>query len=141
MRYAVVKPQEESIAIVEEPTIDGATTKAELDPLRVDHGTVQQGLGIMVYEFGLLEPCEHYFAIHGQLFAGNAVLYAYDEHGETVPVPMFTLALPFKFLHGIAAVEAAITRGEVTRPYAAVNGEKLAIWSDGELRSCVDENR
>jgi hypothetical protein len=139
MRYAIINAEKETIEYVELDNIDKAKELAGLDPMGVDHGTITHGLGIVVYEFGLLEPAEHYFTFNGQLYAGNAVLYAYDEHGETVDVKgtneLYLELKPPKFWHGVPAVEAALEAGQATRPYTAVNGEILQLWRNGALES------
>lgn len=112
-----------------------AKIEAGLNPMGVDHGTVQFGLGIVLYEFGLLEPMNHYFILNRTLYAGNAVLYAYDEHGETIDAPEDLRGFKIKFLHGIDAVETALQCGEVNRPYTAINGVKLAEWRNGSLQT------
>lgn len=134
MRYAVVNAEQETISLVDKDEINEAKIEAGLDPIGVDHGTVKTGLGIVLYEFGLLEPQKHYFILNRTLYAGNAVLYAYDEEGETIDIPRLVLAYNIKFLHGIDAVEAALQRGEANRPYTAINGVKLAEWRNGSLQ-------
>ena len=135
MRYAVVVVQNENIYLTDRHTIDDAKKLAGLEPLGVDHGTVKTGLGIILYEFGLLEPMTHYFILNRTLYAGNAILYAFNEEGETVPVPRSVLAFEIKFLHGVNAAEAALKKGEADRPYTSINGVKISEWHNGSLRS------
>lgn len=135
MRYAVVNAENETVSLVDHNDLDEVKKSAGLEPLGVDHGTVKTGLGIILYEFGLLEPNEHYFILNRTLYAGNAVLYAFNEHGETVSVPRSVLAFEIKFLHSINAVEAALKKGEADRPYTSINGVKISEWHNGSLRS------
>jgi hypothetical protein len=132
MKYAVLNAKDELVTTADVDDINDAKRIAGLEPIGVDHGTISRGMGIVVYEYGLMEPHDHYMIINRQLYAGNAVIYSYDTAGETVDVG----ELPdVKFLHGVMAVEQAIKAGEAIRPYVAVNGAKLAIWRHGALRS------
>jgi alpha-beta hydrolase superfamily lysophospholipase len=134
MRYAIINPAKETVEYVERDEIQHAQEYAGLEPYRVDHGTIAVGVGIVVYEHGLLEPNEHYFIAGEQLFAGNAVVYQYNRQGETVS--MTEKRMPeIKFLHGVAAVEKAIEDRLVTRPYVAINGVILQIWREGVLQT------
>ena len=137
MKYATINAKTEEIKVVNVDDINEAKVMAGLEPLGTDHGTVARGIGITVYEFGLLEPTEDYMIIGRQLFAGNAVLYAYSPYdGETINFVEATIpTLNIKFLHGIEAVEEAIVNGLVVRPYVAFNGEVMQLWRNGALES------
>lgn len=99
-----------------------------LKPDAVDHGTIQRGLGYAVYEFGLFVPADrqHYFAIGRHLIAGNCVLYAYDQIGETIDIEGFGLTV--EFFSSLEAVETAIQNRRFPRPQIAVNGEPIWTW-------------
>jgi hypothetical protein len=109
----------------------------------VDHGVVTPGIGIIVYVSihaptkgrrgsHSNEPDQNqnqgpYFVLVGQLYSGDAVLYAYDEAGETIDMPeadIEPLWIPNK-----AAVEFAIGAGLVARPQSSVGGVVTWRWS------------
>ena len=126
MRFMVIDPTARLFGPVEADSPHKASPKLSIS--NVDHGTVAPGIGIIVYEYGLLEGEGPYFALGGQLFAGEAVLYAYDEAGETIDFPDVQLVPPL-WLATKADVEAAIKDRTVQRPYSAVNREIIWQWS------------
>jgi hypothetical protein len=93
----------------------------------VDHGMVHRGLAIIVYEYSLFTPIDvqAYFAIGHKLYAGHAVLYAVNENGETIDLPMTP---PIKFLPNASDVERAIASGIIERPTISINGAVLWQW-------------
>ena len=132
MRYIIINPKAETVKIVDCESLDKATHEAGLEPLRVDHGTIAQGLSAVVYEYSLFES-EHYFAIGGQLFGGNAVLYGYNQEGKTIDITFSQLNKVERwilFYHGPEQIEAAIADNTVVRPKVKVNDE--LIWQWGE---------
>jgi hypothetical protein len=104
----------------------------ELGLNRVDHGTITRGIGYVVYEFGFFVPVDQqkYAAIGNRLIAGNAVLYAYDDSGETVDFTEGDIVRHITFFGDAVAVESAIDDGILVRPQTAVNGEVLWQWPD-----------
>jgi hypothetical protein len=54
MHFAIIKPATQETSIVDCPDIRDAQALAGLSG--VDHGVVARGLGIVVYEFGLMVP-------------------------------------------------------------------------------------
>lgn len=132
MRYLIVDPNTKSVRSCEAEHIHDAEQQAGLDVNHVDHGTVVRyrdgGIGIVVYEFGLLEPPEQqkFFSLAGQLFAGPAVLYAFDETGETCPMPK--LPNPPLWFDTVEDIELAIAANVVKRPATSVNGAVLWQW-------------
>lgn len=94
----------------------------------VDHGMVAPGIGIIVYQYGLLEGAGPYFALDRQLYAGDAILYGVDQAGETIDMPpRLPIAAPL-WLDTKEDVERAIRKGLVDRPQTAVNGAVLWQW-------------
>jgi hypothetical protein len=99
----------------------------------VDHGILVRNynfaLGYVVDEFGLFKPVseQKYFGLCGQLIAGPSVLYAFDDAGETVNLRRSEIP-DVRFYLGVNDVEAAIDRGEIERPFMAVNGVELWHW-------------
>ena len=53
------------------------------------------GIAIVVDQFSLFVPPEdqRYFLIGRQLYAGNAILYGYNEEGETVDLPLMPVVI------------------------------------------------
>jgi hypothetical protein len=64
----------------------------------------------------------------GQLFSGEAILFAFDEAGETIDMPATPLKPPI-WLADKQEVELAIAAGMVERPVAKVNGAVMWQWS------------
>jgi len=129
MRYAVIDPQKRTLRAIDASSFDVALDVAGLADVGRDHGLVNRSLGIVVHEYGLYEPPDqqHYFALGSKLFAGKALLYAFDERGKTIdltqcPEPVF-FASP-------AAVEEAIDAGQIERPMKALNGRIVWQWSE-----------
>jgi hypothetical protein len=99
----------------------------------VDHGVVlpwheapgRIGIAIIVDQFSLYVPPEHqrYYRIGRQLFGGAAILYGYQEDGESTDLP----GLPLVVFMTVAGIENAIARGEIDRPYIAINNE-APLW-------------
>jgi hypothetical protein len=107
---------------------------AGLKPDEVDHGCVHryeggQTVNIVVFEYSNFVAKEqgHYFSLGGSLFQGGAVLYAANELGDTIDM----IAKPaVMFYRSWLQVEEAIDRGEVQRPYMAVNGKVIWRWPE-----------
>jgi hypothetical protein len=129
--YAIIIPKERTVKVERYENIDAAERAAGLEPMQVDFGTVGNGIGIVTYEFGLREPPEQhaFFAIGRSLYAGNAVLYSYDELGDTVDLNVSPLQIPFRWYKDVDEIEAAIAREEIVRPHVAVNNKLLWEWN------------
>lgn len=80
-------------------------------------------------EFGLYEPADkqHYFAVEARLYAGNAVMYAFDVKGKTVDLEAYP---PPRWFSSTEAIEDAIQHGTVVRPVVSVNGTVLWRWPE-----------
>jgi hypothetical protein len=139
MKYVIVKPSERAIDAVDAKEPHELYERAGLEPLKVDHGIIGRatnkhpGLAIIVHEYSLfVDPAQqHYFAFGSKLFAGNAILYSFDEAGDTIDV------LPAANLRGIItwfrdrhAVEMAIRAGHITRPRLVVDGVTKWQWPE-----------
>jgi hypothetical protein len=125
MQFEIIRPATRETEVVQCEHLNEAMVMAGL--VGVDFGTVHRGLGIVVYEFSLFVPAaeQHYFVLGGRLYGGNAVLYSYDEAGETVDLK--TAVIPF-WMDNVAHVERAIADGACVRPQMAVNRNVIWQW-------------
>lgn len=91
MRYAKIDAKARRLEVfdVEGGSYDAAMARAGLQRGAVDHGQVMAGIGIVVHEHGLMADADKqfYFRIGSRLYAGNALLYAFDEAGKTRDFP------------------------------------------------------
>lgn len=128
MRFLHVNPADRTIMDIEGDDVRdvyGAIIKRN-----VDFGVVQRGLSIVVYEYGLMEGNGPYFSLNEQLFSGDAILFAFDEAGETIDIPEgLLLMLSPHWFPDKAEVELGIAAGIVRRPETSVNGEVMWSWS------------
>jgi len=129
MRVAIVEPKAHLISFVDVETINEAQRLAGLKA--VDHGVAADGVGIIAGEYSMyVDPDQQdYFTFGGPLYAGNAVLYAYDKTGATIDVSPEIKIAPL-WLHGRKEVEAAIAQGLVARPELTVNKRPVWRWPD-----------
>ena len=126
-RFLTIQPAKQFSIWVQSPSLTSAMALVELE--NVDHGVVVPGVGIVVYEYGLFVPPneQHYFSIRTRLYAGNAVLYAFDKMGETVSLARHQVP-EIVFMPNAASVERSIELGLVQRPQMAVNGVVTWEW-------------
>lgn len=132
MKFCLIDAGERTVKVADAKTPQEAYVMVGLKPLEIDHGTIFRdtngcGVCIVVYEYGLMAPPNemHFFSVGRQLYAGNAVLYAFDEHGETIDL---SEPPPVMFYRSCHEAEQAIRRGEIIRPQTAVNGEVMWEW-------------
>jgi hypothetical protein len=143
MKYAIVRPAVRDVLAINVKDMESAKRCAGLDTAGVDFGIVYQsqgiGLGIVVYEFGLLRHDPRtgkrtrslpMFGLSGQLYAGNAVLYSFDGAGKTIDlhIPIGGIERACIWLANPNEVEQAIQSGLVRRPIRAINDEVLGAW-------------
>ena len=126
-RFITINPRKRKVEAVSFDNIVQAIASVGL--ANVDHGVLARGLGYCIYEFSLFVPPseQHYCGLAGHLIAGPAVLYGFDQAGETVDLRLSEIP-DVTFYLGVNDVEAAIDRGEVNRPFMAVNGVELWHW-------------
>ena len=126
-RFVVVDPRKRIVEGVSFDSLREAQAYAGLG--HVDHGVIVKGLGYVVDEFGMFTPVsqQKYFGLFGTMIAGPAVFYAYDEAGDTIDLRRSEFP-DVRFYLGVNDVEAAIDRGEIERPFMAVNGVELWHW-------------
>ena len=121
----IIEPATQALIPVECNDIRDAMALAGLG--HVDHSVIMPGLGIALYGIWVARAAGRasYFAIHGRLYAGNAVLYAFNQAGETVSLLQFGMP-DVMFMPDADAVERNIALGLVERPQTTVNG--LITW-------------
>lgn len=127
MKYGIIKPKQRQVLVEHFETIHDAQAFAGLD--NVDHGVLATGLGYVVYEFAMFVPPaqQSYFGLCGRLIAGPAVLYGFNKLGDTIPLRRSEIP-DVSFYLGVNDIEAAIERGEITRPYMEINNIRLWQW-------------
>jgi hypothetical protein len=139
-RYIVIDARAKSETVMHLNSFEDALKNAGLTPGKVDHGTIRRGLAIVVDEYGLFVPPDQqrYFAIGRHLYAGPAaVLYGFDEQGETIDVDIqycrhgFHPLSPTRFgrwFDSIDEIEAAIAKGEIDRPVIGSSDQIIWKW-------------
>jgi hypothetical protein len=126
MKFGLIIPP--SVTVRESSDLDSALCVVGLRSGHTDHGTVSDGLAIVVHEASLFQADRlKYFSIYGQLFAGNAVLYAFAPSGETTDIRQLPSIM---FYRDMAAVERAIEFGTVKRPQMAYDDTVYWRWPD-----------
>jgi len=129
MKFGLIDAKKRSAKIDDYGDFNLALAAVGLQQGHIDFGHLTEHVHIAVWEYGLFAPTYaiEYFSVVGMLFAGNAVIYASDNAGATIDLPMLP---PVMFFKDVEAVEYAIARGEVLRPQTAVNGAVLWRWPD-----------
>jgi hypothetical protein len=132
LKFTIIRPDRHAVDTVQARTYDDLHKQIFPMPLGVDHSVIYRnengGLGIVVEQYGLFRSNMSYFAMRGKLYAGVALLYAFDAAGKTV-----TLRAPLPTVYWLSnadAVERAITNGDVGRPVIRVNDELLWSWPE-----------
>ena len=127
MKFVTIDAYKAKVETVEAASPQEAYAHVGLNPGSVDHGVVHPGVAIVVYEYFLFVPVDEqrWFAVGRQLFGGTAVLYGFDESGETVDLKE---PPPVLFFRDYVEVERAIQNGVIDRPRMAVNNQVLWQW-------------
>ena len=134
MKFVIIEPAFELARTFHtDDILEGAEREAGLEPGHVDHGTLRRcgkggpGLCYVVYDYGLMDDTvQHWLSIGQLLIAGNAVFYSFDDEGETVDVDWREVP-PVKYYHSKDEVEAAIARGDITRPATRIGTSDKGI--------------
>lgn len=158
MRFILIDPHSRRLRHVNARDLRAAQAGVKL--VDVDHGTIAPGISIVTDEYALCrgdkKTPQKYFALNGQLYGGPAVLYGFDNAGETMDVPLKPiqvigedhLVIDPGHLHRVIGyrqtgqianfvitwlasereVELAIMAGVVERPTVRVNGLVIAAW-------------
>lgn len=136
MRFIVIDPARCEVKMIEKKNLDDALRATGLRLSKVDFATLfvgddGWGLEIVVYETGLREsPSKHRFFSLGEcLFAGSAIIFAFNAKGDTVTLPDIIRNPPVTFYRSYREVEAAIQRGELQRPQITANGKVVWEWN------------
>jgi hypothetical protein len=127
-KFALVDPANKRILYTDYKDINEALETAGLKFGQVDFGTIAEGVGIIVYEYSLNERPQNYFSLGNQLYGGPAVLYGYDEAGETVDFKLPSIDTPKWWGSDIVKIEQAIACGDIIRPRISVNDSVLWEW-------------
>lgn len=125
--FAIVRAADKAVETVRYADVWQAVEQAGLKKGEVDFGSLaNHNAAIIVYEFGLREPDKHkHFSIGPALYAGNAVLFGVDDHGETVDLK----GVPYcVFYDTLQDIEFAIATGRILRPEIRVNGMLISAW-------------
>ena len=127
VKFLMIRAEQVRAELEEHEDVPSALRALGLRQGEIDHGTVSQHLGIMVYEYGFLRPIEEQrlFSIWGQLYCGNALVYRIDARGETMSMCRASVP-PVVFYASVQEVERVIRAGLVRRPYMAFND--LVTW-------------
>jgi hypothetical protein len=137
MKFLAIKPRTQKLEWIDTASVKDAERAVGLG--NVDHGTFfrrEDGIGLayVVYEFGFFVPPtqQSYAIVFGKLIAGTAVVYAFDEIGDTVSVsPEMISERDVTWLSTQQDVEDAIAAGVVVqRPMRAVNDHVEWRWPE-----------
>jgi hypothetical protein len=129
MKFGIIDA-ENRIAVIE----DHADFRAALAAVGLRSGAIDFGgvsrhpiIQIVVYEYGLFVPRDqqHYFALNGRLYAGNAVLEQADDEGRAVDLEKMPAV---RFLPTGDDAENAIQKGLVPRPKMSRDGVVYWQW-------------
>jgi hypothetical protein len=136
MQFAAIKPKLQVLEWIDTDMLKTAELACGLTS--VDHGVFWRkddghGLGYTLYEYALYEPPEKqsYAAVFGKFIAGNAIVYAFDPLGETIPVtPEMISEKDIKWLPTYNQAEIAMAHGLVPRPKIVVDGKLQWRWPE-----------
>lgn len=134
MKFITIEADKQKLDLLDVPQTNPyeATSLIGLPSMRTDTGHLQfedrtrvlRPFCIIVYEYGLVEKHHRFFfALGRNLYQGNALLYRYDDEGETKTCTEEDLELirpHLRWLIGRDWVEAAILNGQVSRPEQSV---------------------
>jgi hypothetical protein len=137
MKFAIVEPAQTHWEVVEAPALHSVCAHLGLD--KPDHnvlippGHMPSGVGIaiVVDDFGMFVPPEQqrYFIIGRTLFAGNAVMYGFDQQGDTIDLQ----EVPQIIFISRTGIEGAISAGQIDRPTTRVNGQIVWQWPPSSM--------
>jgi len=137
MKYGRINPFEHKLDVIDAGDFSMAQRMCGLEPGRVDHGHLWRnpggfgGVAIVVDEHSLRVPkaTQRYFAIGRRLYAGAALLYAFDEYGNTIDYEDPAADVSPAWFGSADEVERAIEAGHVIRPFRAISGRIVWEWA------------
>lgn len=111
----------------------------------VDHGSFGRGYGYVVDEYGLFVPWQqqNYFGVGTTLIAGNMVVYAYNQLGETIDMStdeLKSIRAATRFFSGRDEIEQAIATGSIERPRTTVGDRLIWQWPDPDAQGRGDRS-
>lgn len=130
MKFIAIDPKAQTVREIEDKDLPEALAQIGLSSREVDFGSLSSRRSIVVFEYGLIDghPAG-YFTLAESFYVGPALIFAYDEQGETESTSAEDLARVEKVIAywpTIEDVEAGIAAGRIIRPETRVNGE--VIW-------------
>lgn len=127
--YGLVDPKAKTVKVEGFYSDDAALRALGINPLATDSARCGRRRGIIVAEYGMFVPPseQHFFSIGPSLYAGNAVLYDFNERGMTVS---YKAPVSITWYENAQEVELSIGLGRIIRPQMAVNGEVLWTWPE-----------
>lgn len=140
MQFGLINAKTKTAHLEQFDDLWAALTPVGLRMGEIDFGAITRWLHIVVYEHGLYVPADEqsFFSVSGQLYAGNAVVFACDDVGETVSLDKLPPILWFK---DASAAELAIQRGDVMRPQIKYGDVVHWQWNVTEEAPDADARR
>jgi hypothetical protein len=136
MRFIHISPRDKTVEFIEADSFEEALPLCGLKSGEIDFGELGLNRSIAVYEYGLIEETGlGYFSLGWSLYAGNALVFAYDTEGETVSVTDQDLDIAREYTTFYATkeeVEASIAAGKIRRPESSVGGVVTWSWNKGD---------
>ena len=134
MKFVIIDATAREVKTVECETLQDAEALAGLDKGKVDHGSIARNIGYVVDEHGLFKPIaeQHYFVMNSRLVAGNSVLYAYNDLGDTID--MQRAPMIFFLENRLEVIESAFAKGICHRPQLKINDKIIWQWPEPEVR-------
>ena len=140
MQFALIDSKHKAFWIANFKTHVEALAAIGLPELETDHGLLRKaddrgpGLMMIVHEHSLFVPPaeQSYFAFGTHLYAGQAMMYAFDARGDTIDLelPALRPLPPIVWFESVGAVESAIRSGRIIRPSMAVNDAVFWRWPE-----------
>src|SRR5215831_669833 len=130
-RVLIIRAAERKIEPFVVDEVHEAYATAGLPTGKLEHSIVRRpngdapGIGIFVDKSALTvhQEKQSYFVLADKLYGGNAVLYGFDETGQTVDAPSMVV----RWYSDQYEVEQALRRGEVQRPVIK-NESNDVVW-------------
>jgi len=129
MKFGLVLTEKKLFEVIDAENLQAAEAQAGLPPHEIDHGILNEELGIVVGEFSMFDERKHFFSINKKLFCGNAVIYQFDERGVTQDFEdTDSITSRLAWYNDQHSVEIAIMAGRIIRPEMTINGQVYWRW-------------